>query len=103
MQHQLHPEFAGLMLNDEQQFVVRCRQGFLRMQYLIQLQIISIAHGGTEIELCFFLLYDAFARGRWWQRCLHGIQPSTAAMARATCSTLPVVSPDRHMRPEPTR
>jgi hypothetical protein len=50
MQHEFHPQLAGLVLHDKQHFVVIWRQWLLRVQNVIQLQIITIAHGLAEVE-----------------------------------------------------
>ena len=50
VQHQLHPQLAGLMLDDEQHLVVVGRQGCLRIQQSVQLQIVAVAHVPREVE-----------------------------------------------------
>jgi hypothetical protein len=50
MQHEFHPQLAGLVLHDKQHFIVIWRKWFLRIQNIIQLQIIAIAHCLAEVE-----------------------------------------------------
>ena len=102
VQHQLHPQLAGLVLHDEQHLVMRRRQRLLRRQDLVELQVVAITHGAAEVELGLLLLDDLFGRRRTAGLLLHA-HSITAARARATCSTLSVVSPETHSRPEPTR
>lgn len=47
--HQLHPEFGGLVHDNEQQFIMAARQWFLGIKDAVELQIIRIAHGFREI------------------------------------------------------
>jgi hypothetical protein len=51
MDRQLHPEFGGLMLDDEQEFVVRLRQRLLRVQHPFQMQVIAVGHPPVERHL----------------------------------------------------
>jgi hypothetical protein len=44
MQHEFHPQLAGLVLHDKQHFIVIWRQWPLRIQDGIKMQIIAIAH-----------------------------------------------------------
>ena len=61
VQHQLHPQLAGLVLHDEQHLVVLGRQRMLRAQQLIEMQVVAIAHVAREIELRAFFLDDVLA------------------------------------------
>ena len=58
MQHQLHPEFTGLVLDDEKHLVVVGRQRFLCAQNGVKLQIVAVTHGFAEVELGFFFTHD---------------------------------------------
>jgi urease accessory protein UreE len=51
VQHQLHPQFAGLVLHDEQHLVMVGRERVLRVQDLFQAQVVAIAHGLGEVHL----------------------------------------------------
>ena len=53
MQHEFHPQLAGLVLHDKQHFIVIWRQWLLRIQDVIKVQIIAIAHGLAEVERAF--------------------------------------------------
>jgi hypothetical protein len=53
MQHEFHPQLAGLVLHDKQHLIVIWRQWLLRIQDVIQVQIIAIAHGLAEVERAF--------------------------------------------------
>src|SRR5690349_25091165 len=48
---QLHPEFGSLVLDDEQQFVMRVRERLLRVQDAFQMQIIAVGHAPFERHL----------------------------------------------------
>ncbi|MNT69250.1 hypothetical protein D3C72_2075570 [compost metagenome] len=51
VQHQLHPQFARLVLHDEQHFVVVRRQRMLGREDAVQRQVVAVAHRFTEIHL----------------------------------------------------
>jgi hypothetical protein len=51
VQRQLHPQLAGLVLDDEEHLVVRRREWLLRRQDGVELQVVAIAHRGAEVEL----------------------------------------------------
>nr|GEU28320.1 hypothetical protein [Tanacetum cinerariifolium] len=51
VQHQLHPQFAGLVLDDEQQLVMLGRQRMLGGQDGIERQVVAVAHVVGEVEL----------------------------------------------------
>jgi hypothetical protein len=51
VQHQLDPQLAGLVLDDEQQLVVVGRQRVLGRQDLVQAQVVAVAHGLLEVHL----------------------------------------------------
>ncbi|KDB52856.1 hypothetical protein X805_15900 [Sphaerotilus natans subsp. natans DSM 6575] len=63
VQHQLHPQLGGLVLDDEQQLVVVRRERLLRGEDLVELQIVAIAHVAGEIELRAFVAHDGLAAG----------------------------------------
>jgi hypothetical protein len=63
VQHQLHPELAGLVLHDEQHLVVLGRERVLGAQQLVQVQVVAVAHGPREVELRAFLADDLGAAG----------------------------------------
>ena len=44
VQHQLHPQLAGLVLNDEQHFIVVWRAWLLRAQQFVEMQVVAIGH-----------------------------------------------------------
>ena len=44
VQHELHPQLAGLVLHDEQHLVVVGRQRLLRAQDLVEVQVVAVAH-----------------------------------------------------------
>jgi len=48
---QLHPEFGSLVLDDEQQFVMRVRERLLRVQEAFQMQIVAVGHAPFERHL----------------------------------------------------
>ena len=48
---QLHPQFRGLVLDDEQQFVMRARQRLLRVEHAVEMQIVAIGHALRERHL----------------------------------------------------
>ena len=58
VQHQLHPQLAGLVLHNEQQFVVIGRQRLLRIQDGVELQVVAVAHVTAEVELGLFFCND---------------------------------------------
>jgi hypothetical protein len=62
MQHQLHPQLAGLVLHDEQHLVVVGRARVLRAQDGVELQVVAIAHAPAEVELGFFVVDDVLGR-----------------------------------------
>ena len=62
MAHQLHPQLAGLVLHDEQHFVVVRRERLLGIQDGIELQVVAIAHATFKIELGFFFMHDVLAQ-----------------------------------------
>ena len=51
MQRQLHPQFAGLVLDDEEQLVVRVAQRVLRLEHAVEREIVAVAHALGEVEL----------------------------------------------------
>jgi hypothetical protein len=51
VQHQLDPQFAGLVLDDEQHLVVVGRERMLGRQDLAQAQVVAIAHAAAEVHL----------------------------------------------------
>ena len=51
VQHQLHPQLAGLVLHDEQQLVVVRRQRMLRAQHLVEVQVVAVVHVVAEVEV----------------------------------------------------
>jgi hypothetical protein len=55
VQHQLHPQLAGLVLHDEQHLVVVGRQRVLRAQHLVEVQVVGVAHVLREVELRAFV------------------------------------------------
>ena len=63
VQHQFHPQLAGLVLDDEQHLVVVGRQRLLRVQHLVEMQVVAITHGPAEVELGLFLGDDVFGGG----------------------------------------
>ena len=48
---ELHPQFRGLVLDDEEQFVMRGGKRFLRLQHLFEMQIVAIGHASSERHL----------------------------------------------------
>jgi hypothetical protein len=62
VQHQLHPQLAGLVLHDEQHLVVRGRQRLLRAEDGVQLQVVAVAHVGAEVELGALVVHDGFGQ-----------------------------------------
>ena len=44
VQHQLHPQLAGLVLDDEQHLVVVGRERLLRAEDGVELQVVAVAH-----------------------------------------------------------
>ena len=52
---QLHPQFRGLVLDDEQQFVMRARQRLLRVEHALEMQIVAVGHALLERHLRAFL------------------------------------------------
>ena len=61
VQHQLHPQLAGLVLHDEQHLVVVGRERLLRVQDGVELQVVAVAHAVIKVELGFFIVNDALA------------------------------------------
>jgi hypothetical protein len=61
VQHQLHPQLAGLVLDDEQHLVMGGRQRVLGRENLVQMQIVAIAHVTAEVELGFLVADDGCA------------------------------------------
>ena len=61
MQHQFHPQLAGLVLHDEEHLVVVGRERFLGVKNRVELEVIAIAHASVKVELGFFFLHDALA------------------------------------------
>ncbi len=57
VQHQLHPQFRGLVLDDEQQLVLGVAQGMLRGQDRVEREVVAIGHASVEGHL------GAFRRG----------------------------------------
>ena len=53
---ELHPELGGLVLDDEQQLVMRVRQRLLRVEHAFEMQVVAIGHAPGERHL------RAFAR-----------------------------------------
>ena len=51
VQHQLHPQFAGLVLHNEEHLVVVGRERVLGREDAVQRQVIPVAHRFTEIHL----------------------------------------------------
>ncbi len=64
VQHELHPQLAGLVLHDEEHFIVVGRERLLRIQDRVELQVVAIAHVAAEIELRALLVHDGFGLGR---------------------------------------
>ena len=62
VQHELHPQLAGLMLDDEEHFVVRRREQLLRAKDGVELQVVAVAHAVAEVELRQFVLDDLLGR-----------------------------------------
>ena len=60
VQHQLHPQLARLVLDDEQHLVVVGRQRMLRVQHLVKVQVVRVAHVRAEVELRPFVGDDLF-------------------------------------------
>src|SRR5438552_5082192 len=48
---ELHPELGGVVLDDEQQFVVRGGERLLRVQHALQMQIVAVGHAPVERHL----------------------------------------------------
>ncbi len=51
VQHQFHPQLAGLVLHNEQHFVVVGRARVLGRQDLIERQVVAVAHRLAEVHL----------------------------------------------------
>ncbi|MCY1355789.1 hypothetical protein D3C87_1601730 [compost metagenome] len=51
VQHQLHPQLRGLMLDDEQHLVMVRRQRVLCAENAPQIQVVAVAHGVGKIQL----------------------------------------------------
>jgi len=49
VQHQLHPELRGLVLDDEKRLVVVGPEPHLRVQNAVELEAVVIAHRGFEV------------------------------------------------------
>ena len=52
---ELHPELRGLVLDDEEQLVMRRRQRLLRVEHALEMQVIAIGHAPGERHLRAFL------------------------------------------------
>ena len=61
VQHQLHPQLARLVLDDEQHLVVRRRQRVLRREHLVEVQVVAVGHVAAEVELRAFVRDDLLA------------------------------------------
>ena len=84
------------MLDDEQQFVMRGRQGRLRIEDFLEMQIVAIGHPSAEIRLGALgrlngFRHVTFARMRYSDRshCLSAITVSIRSAA-ATTSSRPI-------------
>ena len=76
VQHQLHPQFAGLVLHDKQHFVVVGAAWVLGIQYLPERQIIAVAHGLAKVGFSARLRQHG-GRSVVWQRLgrlCHGVK-----------------------------
>ena len=51
VQHQLHPQLAGLVLDDEQHLVVRAASAVLRAEHRVEVQVVAVAHVAAEVDL----------------------------------------------------
>ncbi|MCY1423661.1 hypothetical protein D9M71_393810 [compost metagenome] len=51
VQHQLHPQLGGLVLDDEQHLVMVRRQRVLGAENTPQVQVVAVAHGVGKIQL----------------------------------------------------
>ncbi|MNL50721.1 hypothetical protein D3C87_1737600 [compost metagenome] len=66
------------MLDDEQHLVVLGRQGVLRPQQFVQMQVVAIGHVAREIQLRLFLADDVFGA----VRAAHAWPPGQGGAAR---------------------
>ncbi len=98
MDRKLHPELGGLVLDDEQQFVMRLRERLLRVQHAFQMKIVAVGHPSVERHLgalfggivgfishvtSAFLRYSAVS-----QRLLITISASTSTAVRTSVSPM---------------
>ncbi|MCY1307809.1 hypothetical protein D9M70_577670 [compost metagenome] len=51
VQRELHPELRRLMLDDEQHLVMGLRERLLRVEYLLQHEIVAVGHASLERHL----------------------------------------------------
>ena len=89
VQHELHPQLARLVLHDEQHLVVVGRQRMLRVQHLVQVQVVGVAHLVREVELRAFVAHDLLrvahvTAARWLNRASRHSPPCSTC---ARCST----------------
>ncbi len=65
VQHQLHPQLAGLVLDDEQHLVMVGRERLLRGQDGVELEIVAVAHAAAEVERGVLGAHDLFGLSRY--------------------------------------
>src|SRR5262249_22109746 len=51
VEHQLHPQLARLVLHDEQHLVVLAGARVLRLEDLVERQVVAVAHLLAEVEM----------------------------------------------------